>query len=67
MQEKATFLTVNEMSCPVSEPGTYSVQISNDGSLLSTAAYLFVYNSLCYDCFISNQTCVEKVRIARRY
>ncbi|RUS80662.1 hypothetical protein EGW08_011566, partial [Elysia chlorotica] len=58
--EDASFLTVNEMSCPISETGTYSVQISNDGSTLSDISYLFVYDSVCFDCFSDNQTCVQK-------
>ncbi|KAK0057376.1 hypothetical protein Bpfe_013183, partial [Biomphalaria pfeifferi] len=60
IEKPATFLSVNELSCPVSGPGTYQIQISNDGSLWSEALYYFAYDSLCYNCFVQNQTCFTK-------
>ncbi|XP_035827995.1 uncharacterized protein LOC118477191 [Aplysia californica] len=58
----ATFLSVNELSCSIpSGSGTYEIIISGDGQRYSSPVYLFVYNSLCFDCAVNNQTCMPKV------
>ncbi|CAG5122387.1 unnamed protein product [Candidula unifasciata] len=59
-RSNATFLTVNELSCPIPESGTYQVQISNNKNVFSSSAYLFVYDSLCFECNVKNQTCIQK-------
>ncbi|KAJ8316790.1 hypothetical protein KUTeg_004694 [Tegillarca granosa] len=61
---QATYVTFNELTCKLPAKESYQVRISNDKKIISAAANLIVYDSLCYSCDKTTVTCQQKVTYA---